>query len=64
MYKILITKKAKKEIFSYKKSGKLVALKKNELFLSELEIHPKTGTGHPEELKHELSGYWSRRIDL
>ncbi|PWH86234.1 Txe/YoeB family addiction module toxin [Brumimicrobium oceani] len=22
-----------------------------------------TGTGKPEQLKHELSGYWSRRIN-
>ncbi|MBK8623952.1 MAG: Txe/YoeB family addiction module toxin [Saprospiraceae bacterium] len=31
--------------------------------LVELENHPTTGTGKPEQLKHELSGYWSRRLN-
>jgi toxin YoeB len=25
--------------------------------------HPFQGLGNPEALKHDLSGYWSRRID-
>ncbi|GHV16664.1 hypothetical protein AGMMS49938_16880 [Fibrobacterales bacterium] len=25
--------------------------------------HPYTGLGKPEALKHELQGFWSRRID-
>jgi toxin YoeB len=33
------------------------------LILLELENHPTTGTGKPELLKHELSGYWSRRLN-
>ena len=31
-------------------------------FLDELAEHPCTGTGHPEQLKGEPSGRWSRRI--
>ncbi len=31
--------------------------------LEELKIHPRTGTGNPEQLKHQLSGFWSRRIN-
>ena len=31
--------------------------------IAELYEHPKTGTGHPEPLKGDLSGAWSRRID-
>jgi len=31
--------------------------------LNELEQHPCSGTGQPERLKHELTGYWSRRIN-
>ena len=31
--------------------------------LKEIRKHPFTGTGKPEPLKHELSGWWSRRID-
>ena len=25
--------------------------------------NPKDGIGNPEELKHEIQGFWSRRID-
>ncbi len=31
-------------------------------FLPELREYPKTGTGHPELLKGEPEGRWSRRI--
>ncbi|MDR3284273.1 MAG: Txe/YoeB family addiction module toxin [Treponema sp.] len=30
--------------------------------LKEIQRDPFTGKGKPEPLKHELSGYWSRRI--
>lgn len=26
-------------------------------------VHPETGTGQPEQLKHHLSGLYSRRIN-
>jgi len=31
--------------------------------ISELKLHPYSGTGKPEALKHDLQGYWSRRIN-
>lgn len=31
--------------------------------IKEIDSHPFTGTGKPEPLKHELHGYWSRRIN-
>ncbi len=31
-------------------------------FLVELERHPRTGTGHPEPLKGQPEGRWSRRL--
>ncbi len=34
-----------------------------ELFAS-MEKHPTNGIGKPEALKYNLSGYWSRRIDM
>ena len=30
--------------------------------ISELYDHPRTGTGHPEQLSGDRSGQWSRRI--
>ena len=31
--------------------------------MEELEYNPKIGVGNHEPLKHELSGFWSRRIN-
>ena len=32
-------------------------------FLEELKETPYTGAGNPEQLKYDLGGYWSRRIN-
>ena len=37
--------------------------KKIKVFLEELKTHPFSGSGQPEQLKFELHGYWSRRIN-
>jgi len=34
-----------------------------EQIISELYDHPEIGTGKPERLKFDLTGYWSRRIN-
>lgn len=31
--------------------------------LKDIQLHPFTGVGKPEPLKHQLSGKWSRRIN-
>jgi len=38
-------------------------LKKIIQLVKEIDRSPFTGIGKPESLKHELSGYWSRRIN-
>jgi toxin YoeB len=38
-------------------------LRKINRIIKDIERSPFEGTGKPEQLKHELSGYWSRRID-
>lgn len=38
-------------------------LKKINSLIQDIERHPFEGIGKPELLKHDLSGYWSRRID-
>lgn len=38
------------------------AYKKPQKFVEELKEHPYTGTGHPEPLKGDRSGQWSRTI--
>ena len=54
---------AKMEIAKIKKSGDLATFKKLEKIIIELSDHPTSGIGNPEQLKHSLSGYWSRRIN-
>ena len=54
---------AKKELIQIFKSGNRVAIKKLEKIILELAENPYTGTGNPEQLKHQLSGYWSRRLN-
>lgn len=39
-------------------------LKKINALLKEIERSPFEGTGKPEPLKHQYSGWWSRRINL
>lgn len=31
--------------------------------IEDIQLHPFTGIGKPEPLKHQLSGKWSRRIN-
>ena len=62
-YSIQFTEQAQLDIEKHKKSGNKVVLTKILIFLNELTEHPYTGTGKPEQLKHDFSGYWSRRIN-
>ena len=39
-------------------------LKKINTLLKDINRNPFEGIGSPEPLKHSLSGYWSRRINL
>jgi len=38
-------------------------LKRINTLIKDIMRHPFEGIGKPEPLKHDLSGYWSRRID-
>ncbi|MCA0403101.1 MAG: Txe/YoeB family addiction module toxin [Proteobacteria bacterium] len=38
-------------------------LKRINLLIKDVLSHPFEGIGEPEPLKHNWSGYWSRRID-
>ena len=48
-----LAKLKRSEPASYKKAVKL---------LNEIALHPTTGTGHPEPLKGDRVGQWSRQI--
>jgi toxin YoeB len=55
--------RALEDIQFFKKTGNRAIQRKISKLLSEIELHPETGTGKPEKLKENLSGYWSRRIN-
>jgi len=62
-YTVTFSPKAQKQIEALERSGNPVLLRKIVALKSELERHPREGTGKPEMLKGNLAGYWSRRID-
>ena len=62
-YELEFSKNALNDIKKHKKAGDRATLKKIEKLLNELMEHPRSGTGKPEELKHNLVGFFSRRIN-
>jgi toxin YoeB len=47
----------------WKKSGNKAIIKKITKLIEAIEENPFEGIGKPEQLKLNLSGYWSRRIN-
>jgi len=62
-YQIVLQKSAQDHIIAHKRSGNVALCQKIENLLLELAEHPREGTGKPEMLKGDLTGYWSRRIN-
>ncbi len=62
-YSVIIEKTAQKELQAHYKSGDKKLIKKIEQIFAELADHPESGIGKPEQLKYNLSGCWSRRIN-
>jgi len=52
------------EDYLYWQSVDKSVLKKINALIKEIERTPFEGTGKPEPLKHQYSGWWSRRINL
>ena len=62
MHRLVFTDKAQKDLnFPHKKA--LNAIKKLNALLEEIQLHPTTGTGQIERLKHYGEETWSRRIN-
>ena len=62
-YFVDFKEEAKNDILKIIKSGDKSTIKKLEKIILELSNNPTIGVGNPEQLKHNLSGYWSRRIN-
>ena len=56
-YSVEFTPKALEGIDKLRKSGNKTILRKIRKLLDELTEHPYTGTGQPEQLKHNLAGF-------
>ncbi len=52
------------EDYLYWQTTNKATLKKINSLLKEIERMPFEGSGKPELLRHNLSGWWSRRINL
>lgn len=55
--------KAIDDLRFFKKNGNRATIKKIDTILHELEVDPENGTGKPEQLKYNLSGLYSRRLN-
>ena len=51
------------EDYLYWQSTDKQTLKRINFLIKDIKRSPFDGIGKPEPLKHDLSGYWSRRID-
>jgi len=60
---ITYTPKAKEHLDFWIKTGNKPVLKKIFQLTKAILENPFEGIGKPEPLKHELTGYWSRRIN-
>lgn len=60
---VIYKDKAIKDIKFWQKSGQTQIQRKITALIEDICSHPKTGLGKPEELKYELKGLWSRRIN-
>lgn len=60
---IVFKDKALRDLDFWKSSGQNHIKTKISEIIVDISMHPTTGIGKPEELKYELSGFWSRRIN-
>jgi toxin YoeB len=51
------------EDYLYWQANNKKTLQRINLLIKEVKRHPFSGIGEPEPLRHNWSGYWSRRID-
>jgi toxin YoeB len=60
---IELHEKAITDLEFWKKSGNKSVQKKIQQLILSIQENPFMGIGKPEQLKHDLSGQWSRRIN-
>ena len=61
-YHVELTADALDDIEDHRRAGRKKVLNKLYTLLAELEVHPRSGTGRPEQLRYDFAGAYSRRI--
>jgi toxin YoeB len=59
---LTFTENAWEDYLYWQKTDKKVVKKINDL-IKEIQRNPFEGLGRPEQLKYDLAGFWSRRIE-
>ena len=62
MYEVELTAEAERHLIFWSKNDKKT-LKRIRALIANMQETPYTGLGKPEALRHEWSGFYSRRID-
>jgi toxin YoeB len=62
MKSIVFSQTALNQLTSFKTGNQKLVFKVLEL-IEDIQKNPWSGIGKPEPLKHDLTGYWSRRIN-
>jgi toxin YoeB len=60
---VIFMPQALEDLNAWKKSGNVNVLKKIRTLIEAIQQNPFEGIGKPEALKHNYSGWWSRRIN-
>lgn len=60
--RLIFSEQAWEDYLYWQKTDKQILKRVNKL-IAEVTRSPFEGIGKPEQLKHALSGYWSRRIN-
>ena len=60
---VVFSEKAQHDLAFWSKSGNKQILKKISELIKAIQQNPYEGIGKPEQLKHQLAGRWSRRIN-
>ncbi len=61
--RFIFSPQALEDLEFWKKTGNSAVLKRIQLLLKSIEQDPFNGIGKPEALKHDWTGFWSRRIN-
>ena len=61
MRAVVFASQAKKDYEYWAKHNEIIFIKITKI-ITNIDLQPYEGIGKPEPLKHELAGFWSRRI--